>query len=661
MVQENSPIDVKILINNIDVTQFCLPDTNWGREWGRRISEGTIVAHKNIKQIIGLTDITGVGFLVEIFRSKNLNENETCVFRGFITKYNLNGNIVSLSIKDKLYRTIKKRVTTGFDRDINVEGGVISEIFKTLLIRFTDLDFDDTTVINTGGFLLLDKFECRQSELFERLDDLAELVNYQLYYNPANDKVHFEPKGFLVSEQTFVVGEEIVSVPNWEVNDSLTINSLTVEGATQEVQDTLFFNGDNTESQSFALDFVPTSVKVYVGSGSFDPGTGDKPSNNEVNLRVGGKRGSTSGSFDYDYDDDQQVKTVYFFDSERGDEPSYTPPTGTNNVEIQYSYDLPTPVSGKLQSSIDTYGLYEDTITKTDLKTVSDAEVYLTKHLEYFGVPFISDTVAISGVESITPGVLHLVIDEINDVERELLVTKTKSFYPYAPDEVTLGDEDLALETFEINVWDRVKRLEEKSSKSSDFLIQVFNFENIVVEYPLYGEVRRRNVAGETGIYGNPVFGLYGVAKYGSVAGSTFILGNTTYGVLGSGALGGQISEDVVVKKYPGNNIYREFFLTDEFLDLNLSSDYEWNVDDNELVINRGGVVVTKRISLNIPYTNYNLVFNDITKQENLLAEISSDDGENWFEISSLNTTTNFVGAVTAVKLRLTNIYEEEV
>ena len=563
-----------MLIGGVDVSQF-VANGDFNREFSVSISSGNLLFQRRLKEVLTV-DETLINKEVEIWRGVE-SPTEQIVFRGFVTKLKKSANMVNIEIKDKYFITQRKKVTTSFDRNINPEGGKISEIFKTLLTNFApELDWDDTTIQDSGELLLLDKFECRNSELFERLDDLAEVLNWQHYYNPVTDKIYFEPKGFQQEELVLEVGANVVTLLEWEYNTDLMVNILTVNGALQAVQETVYFDGDNSEGQSFPLEFQPTSVKMYVGSGSFTPDTGNKPSNDESNLLIGGKRGSTSGTYDYEYDDDQEVKTVYFFDSARGDEPSFTPPTGTNNVEIQYEYDLPTPVFGKRIGSIDKYGEWQDEFTKSDIKTVEDASLYLNTYLDFFSEPLLSTTGSVVDTAGLLPGRTHRVVDETNNIDRELLVEKVTMFFPYQPDEIDIGDKVWKIQDFDTNLLDRLSRLEEKSRKTSDLLVQIFPFETEERTYTRDFQFTRKSVAGESGVYGNPVFGVYGTAKYGSVAESSFVLGNETFGVLGTGTLGSDESEEIEVVFMPGNNTYREFLVDDDFYDEDASTGITW-------------------------------------------------------------------------------------
>lgn len=648
-----------IEIGGVDVSTY-LVDAVSGREFSKAISEGDINFNRNIKNVLTI-DESLVDNLIIIKRGVD-DPEERILFRGFVANIKQNVGNINIEFKDKYSIAQRRRVTTSFDRNIDPEGGKISEIFKTLLANYApELNWSDNTIQDSGDLILLDKFECRNAELFERLDDLASVLNWQHYYDPVDDMIYFEPKGFQSDPLELEVGTNIVNNPEWEYNTKVMANVLTVNGALQAVQETQYGDGDGTEGQKVELDFTPTSVKVFVGSGSFDPDAGNKPSNSETNLLKGGKTGSTSGTFDYEYDDDQEVKTVYFFDSSRGDEPSFTPPSGTNNIEIQYTYDLPTPVFGKRNESIEKYGKWEDEITKEDIKTVDDATAYLNSYLDTFSEPLVSSVVDLVDQNTVIPGVVHRVLDPNNDIDRELLVEKVKFFLPYEPDELIVGDKDWKINNFETNVWDRLARLEEKSRKTSDLLVQVFpanvNFSTESRDF----EMTKKNVAGETGIYGNEQFGVYGTAKYGSAAQSSFILGSDSFGVMGTSPLGDQSSEAITVRLIPGNNYFKEYLLDDDYFDSSASdSGVVWDTSTGEIKIPPQSYLYTTPLSIGIPYTSFTASFGSITNNTNIRADITYNNGDNWIQDIDLGTETQFPEEATKVKLRLFNTAQKE-
>ena len=666
MPRENSPIQTKILIDGVDVTEVVV-SANWKREYSVAVSSGSITCNRRLNEFVSVTNVREyLSKEVVIWRGIN-DPEERRVFWGTIRRVRKLGNAYVFDIEDKLAVTIHTIVTTTFDRNISVEGGVISEIFKTLLSRHTTLNFDSESIQHSGEAFLLDKFECRSAELFERLDELADILNWQFYYEPHEDKVFFEPLGFQTESLELVVGDAIVETPEWDIDKSKLTNALQLNGAIQEVQETVFANGTNEEDQQVFLNFQPTSVKVFVGSGTFDPfGSGTKPSDNPNNLQQGGKRGSTSGDYDYEYDDDPQNRVVTFKES-GSEQPSFIPPTGENNIEIQYAYDLPTPVTGRVFDSIDTYGIYEKEITKSDIKTIDDAETYLNNYLDLFSEPFVSTELHIEGVENIFPGRQYSIIDDINEIEETLVATEVRMEYPYRFDRVNVGDEQFRKDQFESNTYDRLKRLEERSNKSSDLLVQVFSFDTDFRLENRYTSLEKNNIEGTIGVWGSP-FSMWGEAVYGTE--EEYLAEQEAQRMIWDSALYGTWDEDLwaedeweppepnVIRMIPGNNVFKEFVYDDEFFDEELSEGVEWDTNEETITITPGGILYTKPLSVDIPYTEFRVSFGNIFNNENLLTEISYNNGVNWIEITP-NTTISFPEPATIVLARMTNIYEE--
>lgn len=645
------PDKFKVVLSGVDVSDYVY-DGDVGREFSVAISTGSLMFNRTLRDVLTIDD-TLTDEYITIQRGID-SPTEEYIFRGYVTKIKKSADMISLGLKDKYSITQRKKVTTSFDRNINPEGGVISEIFKTLLSVYApSLDWDDTTIQDSGELLLLDKFECRGSELYERLDELANYLNWQHYYDPVTDKIYLEPKGFTEETLELEVGVNVLSLPEWEYNTDLMSNVLTINGALQAVQETVYIDGDGTEGQKIPLEFQPKSMKIYAASGTFDPDNDVKPSNNENNLLIGGKRGSTSGSFDYQYDDDQEVKTIYFFDSTKAEEPSYTPPTGTKNIEVQYEYDLPTPVFGKRPESIQKYGEWEDEMTKEDIKTVEDATSYLNSYLDFFSTPLLSTNFNFGGSETLIPGRTYPVIDSQNNISRPLLVEKVTMRIPYRLDEIQIGDEAWKTQNFDTNLLDRLSRLEEQNRKTSDLLVQVFTAETEENEYARDFKFTRKSVAGETGVYGNPVFGVYGTAKYGSEAEGSFVLGSDTFGILGTGVLGDQSSSEVEVVFIPGNNTYREFILDDDFYDTQQSSGVTWDDTNMQIDISGQGSLQTTRLAYGIEWTSARLFVNATSGSVTAEITTNGDDAQPTWQTLPLNETTTIPNSTGAVKLRL--------
>ena len=105
----------------------------------------------------------------------------------------------------------------------------------------------------------------------------------------------------------------------------------------------------------------------------------------------------------------------------------------------------------------------------------------------------------------------------------------------------------------EIKVKDQLGRPEDKG-------ITIRRFTETVVPEVCSTVITRQCVAGDTLIWGNPIYGIWGQYKWGNIAQASFVLGNPYYGILGTSQLGSQTSSPVTLFVVNPNQIYKEYF-----------------------------------------------------------------------------------------------------
>ncbi len=534
------PTLTEVKIDDVDVSSYILTrPEGWKKEdtIGEVIKDITINLVYAVSSVITVDEDSLIGKSVTVKRGVTTSTEEF-VFEGEVTQVQPAGNAVTVIAKDKLYEGVRKEVTKSFDKNIDTEAGEISEIFKTLWNDNTDLTASGTSVQDSGTVLVLIKFICNHADVYERSQALAKLLNWQMYYNPVISEVVLEPQQYVAAGIVLTVGDNITEVPKWDFNSDKQCNKVTIVGAEQEVETTQFFSGDGAETVS-TLDKMPTSVKVYVGAANFDPGAGTFPHDDNDNLQVGGKDGATSGSFDYQVDEENSTVTF-----ESGSIPS----NNTNNVEILYSYMQPTPVVSSNSVSIGTYGERRKTLFKSEIKTSADAEVYANKYVEFYKDPFVSATLKVTNVKGLEVGQSVRVVDNNNNIDRTLRVTKITKSYPYSSDRVTVGELGWEEGEWEDEVVKRIRRIEESAGRSQDLLVHVFDVTRDMTFERRYMKLEKRS--------SDPYV----------PATDIFILGDATYGVLGTSKLGDNIPflESQII---PGNLTYGEYLYDTDLID----------------------------------------------------------------------------------------------
>lgn len=641
----------KVVIDGIDVSSVILK-YEVGRDYANYMAKATISISQGIKDLM-IVDDSLIGSSITIQRGV-ASATEKYIFRGEIRHISLDGSSFLFECADKLFEAMRTNITFSYDKNIDSEAGVVSEIFKDLINTYTSLTADGTSIQDSGAIFILDKFICRDVPIYERLTDLAKGINWQFYYDSVEDKVFFEPKGYTSSSTIFQVGINVTEVPVWEYNSDALANQITVRGAEQLVESTEFFSGDGTNDQEIQLVKTPISVKIYVGASDYN-GTTTRPSDSEATLQAGGKLGSTSGTFYYQYDEDSKVRKVFFGGT--GSQPSGVPSNNTNNIEVRYTYKLPVPVVGSNQSSIDKYGLHEKIIVKSDLKDVNDAENYMQGQLDKFSEVFATTKLKIINEENIDVGRTYSVIDNVNDISDIYLVTKHLMIYPNTTgDEVVVGDELWKTDEWDIEVWDRLKRLEEQQTETADLLVHIEKFPRDIYFDRRYFQVDIKNVVGSTGIYGHPVFGLYGTAKYGATTSASFVMGHATFGVFGTSLLGETgTAEFITIRIIPGNNTYEEYLYDNTFIDESTSTG-TLDTGAQTFTLADGETLVTNAIALGQTYNYGIIILGTITGgTDDIKREVSFDKKVTWQTFTDNIRTAAGVTDNLGVYIRLTN------
>lgn len=368
-------------------------------------------------------------------------------FDGYLNSVNPQGSTVVLFAYDKLYEAVRlDAANKTYDKVIDTQAGRVYKIFEDLLSQ-TGLSYTDGTTIQdtTATGITLDKFVCNDNDIFDRLVALAKSVNWQFYYHPNTDKVYFEPKGYSNAGSALVVGSNIVGKPQWTSNTTEMVNVLTLKGAVTSVRTTELFSGDGSTT-TFNLTNVPTITQVQYPIGT---------------VKTGGVLNSTA-TYDYyinDFvtSDGTHIPKIKFL---------VAPAVGVNNIQVDYAYDEPTPITVNGPSlSRSTYGDFKKTIVLNTALTVQDAYTFGNTLVTNFSSPFLSASFKYydnSASNDYFVGRSISVTDSINNYTNQtLIISKQIVSYPNPVNEIQAGQKEWRLADAVADLQDRLARVEQ--------------------------------------------------------------------------------------------------------------------------------------------------------------------------------------------------------
>ena len=153
-----------------------------------------VILKRTINTLIDYNEKELVGKDVIIKRGVN-NAEEDILFRGVVANIQFQGSRVMLGVQDKLSLTKNDTVNTSYDWTTDPEAGVVSEMVKRLLDEHTTLSYSASSIQASGSVNIVKKLVLRHRSVWSALKELSYAIDWQIYYNPNDDLVYFEPSG----------------------------------------------------------------------------------------------------------------------------------------------------------------------------------------------------------------------------------------------------------------------------------------------------------------------------------------------------------------------------------------------------------------------------------------------------------------------------------
>lgn len=530
----------EVTIDGVDVTDYRV---TWAHleEWKVAIDTITITLFQDVRDIVdpifGMSVLVTRGFT---------NPDDEVVFVGSISQVKPGkGSNVVLICKGDIFEAQKASRKKSWDRNIDAEAGIGSEMFKSLCDN-SGLSYSSTSIPTTGTNEddIINKLIQNDESNYEIMTDLADRYNRMITYDKDNLLVEFLPLGYRTYPIDLNVGQEIPGQIEWKENGEQLVNYVKVYGAT--VLDTRVetFTGPAT---SFTLAYTPEDTEV-------------RQDDQDGTLYVRGQQNVGTIGTDFDYYVDEENKTLTFA-------------TSKSDIWIRYGAKVPQPVVLWNKTSIETYGGPNKTPSKkrldfTDIKDVRDAEnrgrAYLAKYSTPFNeaqsVPVHNDVIETNG--TIKPGTVLTVNDTYNNRFVSVFVHTVEKTFPHIYDRISFGDEIWRTEDWQSSVSKKINKLFKELNKNESVLIQVITSDRDIHYERRHAYLEYKDRSGD--------------------GAEVFILGHPTFGVLGTQELGDNGATASIVKIVQGNNVYKEYLYDDFYEDATSDA----NVDTGNLLIN---------------------------------------------------------------------------
>ena len=526
----------EVKIDSINISSKLI---NWKviESYDAEIPTGVVHLLKTVDSLVTLQN----GQSITIKRGFTTSTDEF-VFEGQIVQIKTQIDRYVIIIRDKLIEAIKKNVTKSWDKDIDNEAGVGSEIFKDIVNNYVGLTADNTSVDSTGTTNddKLIKFISRNEDAFSKMIQLANIYGYFIKRKPVDGLVYFKQKGF-TDYGTLTVGTEIIKVPKWKENMEQLKNKITVFGASVEDNITETFSGDAAETE-FTLSKTPNDTQVHISG-------------------VLQTRGVTGASSTFDYTIDPEIKLLKF---------ESAPASGTNNISITYGANIPIPVVVKDTVSIATYGGPDQTPHEyahylQQVVSVEDAEKEGRSLLTKFSTPFNSTDFLLSNTQLALSvpevGNLITVVDNTNNKNLQVVILEIEKNYPHANDKIQVGDQEFRLTDNEIDIAERLRQVIESLNTNTDLLTSLFDLTRSI-------QYKRR----------------YMKMTKNSISGDIFILGHYNFAIVGTSKIGGSVTDLGTFLISQGQNTYLELFYDNDFKDAGNTTGV-WDTTNKELVL----------------------------------------------------------------------------
>jgi len=588
----------QVEINGVDVSQYVL------RYEIKDTVEDDLV-ECNIDLVSDFATIfpsVDINQTIEIYRGYT-TATDTKIFSGFVSEFTKNRPMVNVKGKDKMWKLATTEVTKSYQKNIDPEAGVISDIFLDLVTTFGELNADATSIEDSGTAVTLDIFFCDHDKILERCRALKRILDWHMFYRATTDKVNFQPVGFFDYPTTLEVGVNIANKPIWEYNSTQMINQCTVLGAVDEVETTETFDGDALETD-FELDFAPKSVKVFVG------GT----------LQSGGNE-EDSDTADYYVRKEPGIQKVVFF---------IAPGVGVGNIEIRYSYFQPRAVIADDEDSIDAYNLKETTLTVDDFKTVDDVTEKTQAIVDTFKDPFVNTSLEVFEVTDIFAGYRVRVIDSPQNEDRSMVVREVSLRWPEQTDILRVGDKEWKLSEFIDQLESKVVALQKEKLRNVGKLLHLIRKTRTFKYRRRYMEVQKTELDLD----------------------NSFVLGHPDAGVLGTDILGKTTNTaDVPVKIVQGQNTYKEYIYDTDFHDA-VNSTATFSEVSGDIHFSQNEIWYSSAIDIGTTLSWITVTLG--TTIGTLVIEISSDNKVSWETVTNATRTAVASSDGTGTYIRIT-------
>jgi hypothetical protein len=394
---------------------------------------------------------------------------EHYLFRGTVENINPRATSVVLDCFDKLYQLGRRVVNESYDKNDSF-AGKISSIMIDLITNYGGLNADTSSIQDTGTLIIKDKLFCFDSIVLNKVKELSTVADYTLYYNPEDDKVYAQEKGYYDADDNFEVGLNVIGKPSWNYDSSTIINYLRLYGSSKTVNTVELFDGTGVKT-TFELAYVPdkkANIKVEVDSGAGFV--------EQVFGRVG-----TTVTFDYTIDDDPKIKSVIF-------QSGSIPPVGVDNVRVTYSYNDVLFTErwddvSKANYPMSDGGYRYKTLINKSIETVDDLENIAASIINEFKDTF--DKVSFTATDLTTVprlGDLSHISDVLNDEDRDLIISRIHFQHPGGVFDVDMTELTGEVTNVLFTNEQRLRTLEEESRGNVSFIpVSVQNSPELVL------------------------------------------------------------------------------------------------------------------------------------------------------------------------------------